>query len=515
MNRKTLWGAILFGLMSSASPAAHETELLLLEGEPVAGLGLVDRVVSVTANTSGGFAALVRAINAAGPIAHADGTVINERPVSGIWGSVFGEQPDLLVSTNAMVVPPRGAVDVAVDDSFALPNPTSGDVITLAVSASYYSLPGMTDRGFGDSLFAYSRIPGPYQISVPWILEGDDFVIPGAASTTSWQSIGHLAAAAEGTLVFVGTFAGQGGVDSGSALVRGHPGSGVFEPELVSGDVPVGGSDPIDSRGFHRVDVSPDGRVWAALVSIGGQSALVWNGILGAVHGAPVVQDMPCVVDGLSLGYQWGRLSDLSIGGAAQIGFAATVHRGDETRGLVLVNGRVRFQSGDSIAGHELAAARPLWLHVNASGDVLHAWPLAEGGQAVFVNRELLLHSDMPVTTGGGEMVVGTLQSAGTSTAAALTNRNETGDLVCYLAVDLLDGMGVDRSALLSIAFNTGGVARCPADVNGDSEITILDLLQFLDWWFDSELSADLNGDGIVSILDLLTFLEDWFVACQ
>jgi hypothetical protein len=56
--------------------------------------------------------------------------------------------------------------------------------------------------------------------------------------------------------------------------------------------------------------------------------------------------------------------------------------------------------------------------------------------------------------------------------------------------------------------------AECPADMNDDGEVDVLDLLILLDAWgacprFE-ECPADLNGDGTVDVLDLLQLLDAW-----
>ncbi len=54
----------------------------------------------------------------------------------------------------------------------------------------------------------------------------------------------------------------------------------------------------------------------------------------------------------------------------------------------------------------------------------------------------------------------------------------------------------------------------CPADWNGDGELSVLDLLAYLDAWFTQQADADLSGDEQITVLDLLAFLDLWFDAC-
>jgi len=51
----------------------------------------------------------------------------------------------------------------------------------------------------------------------------------------------------------------------------------------------------------------------------------------------------------------------------------------------------------------------------------------------------------------------------------------------------------------------------CPADVNGDGVVDVLDLLAVLGAWGETgELPEDVTGDGVVDVLDLLEVLGAW-----
>ncbi len=58
--------------------------------------------------------------------------------------------------------------------------------------------------------------------------------------------------------------------------------------------------------------------------------------------------------------------------------------------------------------------------------------------------------------------------------------------------------------------------APCPCDTVPDGEITILDLLEYLDGWLEDDLIADyaLPLDGVITVLDLLAYLECWLARC-
>ena len=50
----------------------------------------------------------------------------------------------------------------------------------------------------------------------------------------------------------------------------------------------------------------------------------------------------------------------------------------------------------------------------------------------------------------------------------------------------------------------------CPADLSGDGEVGILDLLVLLTVWGSDRPLGDIDGDGTVGILDLLALLTNW-----
>jgi hypothetical protein len=50
----------------------------------------------------------------------------------------------------------------------------------------------------------------------------------------------------------------------------------------------------------------------------------------------------------------------------------------------------------------------------------------------------------------------------------------------------------------------------CPADVNGDDVVNVLDLLAVIAAWGNPGGPEDVNGDGIVDVLDLLAVIAAW-----
>jgi len=52
--------------------------------------------------------------------------------------------------------------------------------------------------------------------------------------------------------------------------------------------------------------------------------------------------------------------------------------------------------------------------------------------------------------------------------------------------------------------------SRCDADVSGDGEVNVTDLLAVIDQWGQSNSPADINGDGVVDVTDLLEVVGNW-----
>ncbi|MHC4588696.1 MAG: GC-type dockerin domain-anchored protein [Planctomycetota bacterium] len=50
----------------------------------------------------------------------------------------------------------------------------------------------------------------------------------------------------------------------------------------------------------------------------------------------------------------------------------------------------------------------------------------------------------------------------------------------------------------------------CPADVNGDGAVDVVDFLGLLAAWGDPGGPADINDDGSVDVVDFLQLLSEW-----
>ena len=56
---------------------------------------------------------------------------------------------------------------------------------------------------------------------------------------------------------------------------------------------------------------------------------------------------------------------------------------------------------------------------------------------------------------------------------------------------------------------------RCPADFNGDDQLSVQDIFDFLNAWFAGDPRADFNGVNGISVQDIFDFLNAWFAGCQ
>ena len=60
-------------------------------------------------------------------------------------------------------------------------------------------------------------------------------------------------------------------------------------------------------------------------------------------------------------------------------------------------------------------------------------------------------------------------------------------------------------------ADGVGDACACEVDLNADGSIDVVDLLTYLEAWFNQDPAAERTGDGAIDVVDLLTFLTFWF----
>jgi len=71
-------------------------------------------------------------------------------------------------------------------------------------------------------------------------------------------------------------------------------------------------------------------------------------------------------------------------------------------------------------------------------------------------------------------------------------------------------GWHVDGVQLVAQTLDCNDTNTCPADINGDGDVNVSDLLVIIDQWGESNSPADVNGDGDVNVSDLLEVVGNW-----
>ena len=69
-------------------------------------------------------------------------------------------------------------------------------------------------------------------------------------------------------------------------------------------------------------------------------------------------------------------------------------------------------------------------------------------------------------------------------------------------------------AALLSVAGLAATIQACPADLDGDGELTIFDFLEFQNLFSAGDPLADFDGDGDLTIFDFLAFQNAFDAGC-
>ncbi|MEO1277645.1 MAG: GC-type dockerin domain-anchored protein [Planctomycetota bacterium] len=75
------------------------------------------------------------------------------------------------------------------------------------------------------------------------------------------------------------------------------------------------------------------------------------------------------------------------------------------------------------------------------------------------------------------------------------------------------DSSGVDGGAA-SIEFELLPAASCPADLDGDGDLTLFDFLAFQNLFDAGDPAADFDGDGMLTIFDFLEFQNQFDAGC-
>ena len=71
-------------------------------------------------------------------------------------------------------------------------------------------------------------------------------------------------------------------------------------------------------------------------------------------------------------------------------------------------------------------------------------------------------------------------------------------------------GWHIDGIQIVAQQVECDDTVNCPADINGDNNVNVSDLLVVIDQWGQSDSPADITGDGIVDVSDLLEVVGNW-----
>ena len=95
-----------------------------------------------------------------------------------------------------------------------------------------------------------------------------------------------------------------------------------------------------------------------------------------------------------------------------------------------------------------------------------------------------------------------------TATLLLTLHFENAGDVINFEGVLFVDNLAksikVDSSDEIIVT------PKCIADINGDATVDVVDLLEVVGSWGESNVPADINGDGIVNVSDLLAVVDAW-----
>ena len=135
----------------------------------------------------------------------------------------------------------------------------------------------------------------------------------------------------------------------------------------------------------------------------------------------------------------------------------------------------------------------------------------------LFLNTNGTVNSHQKISsTAGGGPLLGNRDNFGNRVAAlGDLDGDGVGDLAVGAPFDD-DGGGPNRGAVWILFLD--GVPACPADVNNDGVVNVLDLIDLLLCFGSPAVpgceAEDVNGDGTVNVLDLIALLLAFGTSC-
>lgn len=144
------------------------------------------------------------------------------------------------------------------------------------------------------------------------------------------------------------------------------------------------------------------------------------------------------------------------------------------------------------------------------------------GVSYVFFGRDTATSGSFPATfdlaeldgmTGFRADGVGFLDASGYPAASAGdVNADGVGDLI--IGATRADPGGRPDAGTSYVIFGRDLASACPADLDGDGELTVFDFLEFCALFDAGDPIADFNGDGTLTIFDFLAFQNAFDAGC-
>lgn len=216
-------------------------------------------------------------------------------------------------------------------------------------------------------------------------------------------------------------------------------------------------------------------------------------------------------------GANWQGFAGVSINNTGNYVFGGDDSGATTSDAFIAYNGTIVIREGDIIDGFTIASGSSIgWVSINNLNKVAYVWNRT-GFDALFVGdatdlpgtSQLLLKVGDEVDVDGDTIadafVIDFEASATISPGLDFSDH----DFV-YVEVTLQDvGQKTEYEAIIRVPI-PGGVA-CPADVNGDGQIGVADLLAVISNWGPcAGCPADVTGDDQVGVADLLAVISNW-----
>lgn len=524
LNR-SLFGSLTLGLITLANQAAASVNsvLLLREGSPTSS-GLVRSIHSVSANSSGQWAASVAL----------DGNP-DIRAFVGLAASSTNA-PDVLLQVNTA---PAMLRQVAFKSAFFM-HPSGRIVSSSTVFAGACIPMASPSKGFSDSLWVDDQAR-----TLEWRT---------ASGKTAWRSLLPIGLTGDTNFAWIG---GLGSRDEmmpfSNGLFIGNLNGTFVRPVLTRlSEIPgLPTSTPIDpERPVILAHVAPDEESFIASIRLKGperRNEVIVKGtrngdnfMITPHFGTSMIRKGSAVSGTNAPSATWLSFNRVGVGSTAESkywfvsGTAAPMEgppislilQGSEGQS---VRQSVLLKSNDVLNGTSITGP---FSHVamNRDGDIAVACSISILGtrqRALVVNRRIVLRQgdDLPLgVASNGTTIYGDMTNILGQHNMVLSDRAANGSLTVFVVANVEPretssdpGVTPDGriQALYKIVVPKILVAGCAADFDSDGHVTVSDIFTFLAAWFAGNPSADVNGSGNVAVNDIFEFLALWFSGCS